>query len=81
MAPIAPTTAATAAPAPPAARKPLERKRLVTAFMLTPLLAGFYPAIFMAEPSVMPIGLALSYVSAGTAPGASAALRADPSKR
>jgi hypothetical protein len=43
---------------------PLDRKRLFTAFTLTPLLAGFYPAIFLAEPSVMPIGLVLAYASA-----------------
>jgi hypothetical protein len=42
----------------------LDRKRLFTAFVLTPLLAGFYPAIFLAEPSIMPIGLVLAYVSA-----------------
>jgi hypothetical protein len=42
---------------------PLDRQRLFTAFVLTPLLAGFYPAIFLAEPSVMPIGLVLSYAS------------------
>jgi hypothetical protein len=27
------------------------------------LLAGFYPAIFLAEPSLMPIGLVLAYAS------------------
>jgi hypothetical protein len=43
---------------------PLDRKRLLTAFALTPMLAGFYPAIFLAEPSLMPIGLGISYVSA-----------------
>jgi hypothetical protein len=42
---------------------PLDGKRLLTAFALTPLLAGFYPAIFLAEPSIMPIGLALAYAS------------------
>jgi Na+/melibiose symporter-like transporter len=42
---------------------PLDRKRLFTAFCLTPLLAGFYPAIFLAEPSLMPIGLLLAYAS------------------
>jgi Na+/melibiose symporter-like transporter len=42
----------------------LDRKRLFTAFTLTPLLSGFYPAIFLAEPSVMPIGLLLAYASA-----------------
>src|SRR5438552_4521116 len=41
----------------------LHRRRLVTAFALTPLLAGFYPALFMAEPAVMPLGLLLAYVS------------------
>jgi hypothetical protein len=41
----------------------LDRKRLFTAFCLTPLLAGFYPAIFLAEPSLMPIGLLLAYAS------------------
>ena len=50
------------APPPPEAL-PLDRKRLFTAFALTPLLAGFYPAIFLAEPSIMPIGLLLSYAS------------------
>jgi fermentation-respiration switch protein FrsA (DUF1100 family) len=30
---------------------------------LTPLLAGFYPAIFLAEPSLMLVGLVLAYVS------------------
>jgi hypothetical protein len=41
----------------------LDRRRIVTAFALTPLLAGFYPALFMAEPAVMPLGLLLAYVS------------------
>jgi hypothetical protein len=41
----------------------LERRRLVTAFVLTPLLAGFYPAILLAEPAMMPIGLLLAYAS------------------
>jgi hypothetical protein len=41
----------------------LDRKRLFTAFCLTPLLAGFYPAIFLAEPSLMLVGLVLAYVS------------------
>jgi hypothetical protein len=49
--------------APPPAVGPLDRKRLFTAFCLTPLLAGFYPAIFLAEPSLMPIGLVLAYAS------------------
>jgi hypothetical protein len=49
--------------APPPDALPLDRKRLFTAFTLTPLLAGFYPAIFLAEPSIMPIGLVLSYAS------------------
>jgi hypothetical protein len=48
---------------PPSAPGPLDRKRLFTAFCLTPLLAGFYPAIFLAEPSLMPIGLLLAYAS------------------
>jgi len=30
---------------------------------VTPLLAGFYPAIFMAETSVMPLSLLLAYTS------------------
>jgi hypothetical protein len=42
----------------------LDPKRLFTAFTLTPLLSGFYPAVFLAEPSVMPIGLVLAYASA-----------------
>jgi hypothetical protein len=50
-------------PPPTPTRVPLERRRLVTAFALTPLLAGFYPAVFMAEPAVMPLGLLLAYVS------------------
>lgn len=41
----------------------LDRRRLFTAFCLTPLLAGFYPAIFLAEPSLMPVGLVLAYAS------------------
>jgi hypothetical protein len=41
----------------------LDRRRLFTAFCLTPLLAGFYPAIFLAEPSLMLVGLVLAYVS------------------
>jgi len=49
--------------APPPATGGLDRKRLFTAFCLTPLLAGFYPAIFLAEPSLMPIGLVLAYAS------------------
>ncbi len=49
--------------APPPEALPLDRKRLFTAFALTPLLAGFYPAIFLAEPGIMPIGLLLSYAS------------------
>jgi Na+/melibiose symporter-like transporter len=48
---------------PPPATGPLDRKRLFTAFCLTPMLAGFYPAIFLAEPSLMPIGLLLAYAS------------------
>jgi hypothetical protein len=50
------------APPPPEAM-PLDRRRLLTAFALTPLLAGFYPAIFLAEPSILPLGLALAYAS------------------
>jgi len=49
--------------APPPEALPLDRRRLLTAFALTPLLAGFYPALFMAEPSIMPIGLVLAYAS------------------
>jgi hypothetical protein len=49
--------------APPAATGRLDRRRLFTAFCLTPLLAGFYPAIFLAEPSLMPVGLVLAYAS------------------
>ena len=49
--------------APPPEALPLDRKRLLTAFSLTPLLAGFYPAIFLGEPSIMPIGLVLAYAS------------------
>src|SRR5262249_1996742 len=41
----------------------LERRRLVTAFALTPLLSGFYPAVFLAEPAIMPIALLLAYTS------------------
>jgi len=50
-------------PVPPPATGPLDRRRLFTAFCLTPLLAGFYPAIFLAEPSLMLVGLVLAYVS------------------
>ncbi|HUI61776.1 MAG TPA: hypothetical protein VLV25_04715 [Steroidobacteraceae bacterium] len=42
---------------------PLEPRRLLTAFCLTPLLAGFYPAIFLAEPTLMPLGLIVAYIS------------------
>jgi hypothetical protein len=49
--------------APPPEALPLDRRRLLTAFALTPLLAGFYPAIFLAEPSIMPLGLLLAYAS------------------
>jgi hypothetical protein len=49
--------------APPPESLPLDRRRLLTAFAVTPLLAGFYPAIFLAEPSIMPLGLLLSYAS------------------
>jgi hypothetical protein len=66
MTQILPTAVAPAPGSPPSeVIAPLHRKRLLTAFALTPLLAGFYPAIFLAEPSVMPIGLVLSYVSTG----------------
>ncbi len=44
--------------------EPLDRKRLITAFTLAPLLSGFYPAIFIAEPTIMPICLGLAYGSA-----------------
>jgi hypothetical protein len=47
----------------PSEVQPLDRRRLLTAFALTPLLAGFYPAIFLAEPSIMPYGLLLAYAS------------------
>jgi hypothetical protein len=49
--------------APPLEALPLDHKRLFTAFTLTPLLAGFYPAILLAEPAIMPIGLLLAYAS------------------
>src|SRR3984957_14604283 len=49
--------------APPPEALPLDRNRLFTAFALTPLLAGFYPAIFLGEPSIMPIALLLAYAS------------------
>jgi hypothetical protein len=49
--------------APPPEALPLDRKRLFTAFAMTPLLAGFYPAIFLGEPSIMPVGLLLAYAS------------------
>ena len=42
---------------------PLERHRLVMAFALTPLLSGFYPAIFLAAPEMMPMSLVLAYAS------------------
>src|ERR1700753_1687276 len=42
---------------------PLDRHRLVTAFALTPLLAGFYPAIFVAGAALMPLGLIVAYLS------------------
>jgi hypothetical protein len=42
---------------------PLDRKRLFMAFTLTPMLAGFYPAVFLGEPMVLPLGLILSYLS------------------
>jgi hypothetical protein len=43
----------------------LDVRRLWVAFALTPLLSGFYPALFLGEPAVMPIGLVLAYLSAG----------------
>jgi hypothetical protein len=43
----------------------LDVRRLWMAFALAPLLSGFYPAIFLGEPAVLPIGLVLAYVSAG----------------
>jgi len=49
---------------PPPEALPLDRRRLLTAFAVTPLLAGFYPAIFLAEPSIMPLGLLLGVVMA-----------------
>ena len=63
MAQPAPTVTPTLPEAPRGAL-PLDRRRLITAFALTPMLAGFYPAIFLAEPMVLPLGLALSYASA-----------------
>jgi hypothetical protein len=59
-------TAPTEEPASPTSDSPvpLQRRRLVTAFLLTPLLAGFYPALMLAEPVVMPISMVLSYGSA-----------------
>lgn len=45
------------------ALRPLERRRLVMAFALTPLLSGFYPAIFLAAPEMMPMSLVLAYAS------------------
>jgi hypothetical protein len=33
------------------------------AFALTPLLSGFYPAIFLAAPEMMPMSLVLAYAS------------------
>ena len=42
---------------------PLDRRRLVTALALTPLLSGFYPAIFLATPEMMPVSLVLAYAS------------------
>src|SRR6516165_11966163 len=41
----------------------LDWRRLLTAFALTPLLAGFYPAIFLAEPALMPVCLIVAYIS------------------
>lgn len=41
----------------------MERRRLVMAFALTPLLSGFYPAIFLAAPEMMPMSLVLAYAS------------------
>ena len=42
-----------------------ERRRLLTAFALTPFLSAFYPAVFLAEPAIMPLGLLVAYVSTG----------------
>jgi len=63
MAQTVPTVVTPHSALPPQA-EPLDRKRLFNAFTLTPMLAGFYPAIFLAEPMVLPLGLVLSYVSA-----------------
>jgi hypothetical protein len=41
----------------------MEPRRLVMAFALTPLLSGFYPAIFLAAPEMMPMSLVLAYAS------------------
>jgi hypothetical protein len=41
----------------------MERRRLVMAFALTPLLSGFYPAILLAAPEMMPMSLVLAYAS------------------
>jgi hypothetical protein len=41
----------------------LERRRIIMAFALTPLLSGFYPAIFLAVPEMMPLSLLLAYAS------------------
>jgi hypothetical protein len=42
---------------------PLDQRRLFMAFVLTPMLAGFYPALFRADPSLLPVGLLLAYGS------------------
>ncbi|MBV8855290.1 MAG: hypothetical protein JOY91_17910 [Sinobacteraceae bacterium] len=42
---------------------PLDHRRLFTAFVLTPMLAGFYPALFRADPALLPVGLLLAYGS------------------
>ncbi|HEY3784009.1 MAG TPA: hypothetical protein VGL55_01885 [Steroidobacteraceae bacterium] len=48
-------------PAEECERARLDSRRLWMAFVLTPMLSGIYPAIFLAEPSVMPLGLLLAY--------------------
>src|SRR5579872_4186985 len=44
--------------------KPFEPGRLLTGFAFTPMLSGFYPAIFLGEPSLMPLGLLVGYATA-----------------
>jgi hypothetical protein len=50
--------------APGKTHRPLDCGRLAMALLLTPLLAGLYPALLFAQPWAIPIGLALAYVSA-----------------